>query len=113
MVKKKGWLAYGADSCGRIIVDGGALRALVKKGSSLLPSGVRSVEGCFDRGDIVAICGEDSPQVEVAKGFVNYSSAEIEQISGCQSKQIAEILGKDKEDVDDEIIHRDYMSVKA
>lgn len=113
MVKKKGWLAYGADSCGRIIVDSGALRALVKKGSSLLPSGVRSVEGHFDRGDIVAICGEENPQVEAAKGFVNYSSAEIERIKGCQSKCIAEILGKDKDDMDDEIIHRDYMSVKV
>ena len=110
MVKKKSWLAYGADSSGKIIVDDGALTALTKKGSSLLPSGVKAVEGSFRQGDIVAVCCESNPDQEIAKGFVNYSAAEIQLIKGCQTQNIKDILGD--ADWDDEIIHRDYMSVK-
>ena len=110
MIKKKGWLAYGADSSGKIIVDKGAVNALVKKGSSLLPSGVKAVEGRFDRGDIVAVVSENDLHTEIAKGFVNYSSAEINIIKGHQSSEIKELLGD--HELDDEIIHRDYMSVK-
>ena len=111
MVGKKGWLAYGATSCGKIIIDDGALVALTKKGGSLLPSGIKSVEGSFNRGDIVAVYGQNDPSKEVAKGFVNYNSSEIEKIKGCQCCQIADILATD--DWEDEVIHRDYMSVKT
>lgn len=110
MAGKKGWLAYGAVSRGKIIVDDGAFLALVKKGGSLLPSGIKAVEGSFAKGDIVAVYGENNPHLEIAKGFVNYDSAEIEKIMGRQSSEIAEILGDPE--AADEVIHRDCMSVK-
>ena len=110
MAGKKSWLAYGAVSRGKIIVDDGAFLALVKKGSSLLPSGIKEVEGCFAKGDIVSVYGENNPHQEIAKGFVNYNSAEIKKIKGCQCSEIAEILGDSK--FADEVIHRDHMSVK-
>ncbi|MGI5825057.1 MAG: glutamate 5-kinase [Bacillota bacterium] len=110
MVGKKGWLAYGAVSRGKIIIDDGALVALVKKGGSLLPSGIKGVEGSFSAGDIVAVYGENNPAVEIAKGFVNYNSSDIEKIKGCQCCEIAGIL--EAADYADEVIHRDYMSVK-
>lgn len=110
LLGKKGWLAYGADSRGKIWIDDGARKALVEKGGSLLPSGIRKVEGSFRRGDIVSVYGLNGPTTEIAKGFVNYGSDEIERIKGCQSREIKKILGVDS--CEDEVIHRDYMSVK-
>ena len=52
--------------------------------------GISAIEGEFSRGSVVKICGENG---EIARGIVNYNSAEIEKIKGCQSKDIASILG--------------------
>jgi len=103
---RKGWIAYGSKISGTIYVDEGAEKALVAKGSSLLPSGIKQVEGEFNRGSVVKVCGSKG---EIARGIVNYSAEEIRLIKGCQSKDIAEILGhKDYE----EVIHRDNLSLR-
>lgn len=107
MENKKRWIAFSSSICGKIFVDEGAVRALVKQGKSLLPSGITSVEGCFDIGNTVLIVGSDGK--EIARGIVSYSSEEIELIKGAQTKDITRILGhKDY----DEVIHRNNLVVE-
>ncbi len=101
---KKRWIAYGSSLCGKIFIDDGAVQALVGQGSSLLPSGVTRVEGCFEMGNTVSIVGPGDR--EIAKGIVCYSSDEIEKIKGAQTHDIASILGyKDY----DEVVHRNNL----
>lgn len=101
---KKRWIAYSSTVHGKIYVDGGAAQALLHKGKSLLPSGVTKVEGEFDMGNTVSVISPEGK--EIARGIVNYSSSEVEQIKGSQTREIAEILGhKDF----DEVVHRDNL----
>lgn len=102
--KKKCWIAYGSTVHGRIYVDEGAARALLENGKSLLPSGIIRVEGSFEMGNTVSIC--DPAGKEIARGIVNYSSAEVERIKGIQTREIARVLGhKDY----DEVVHRNNL----
>jgi glutamate 5-kinase len=101
---KKRWIAYSSALCGKIHVDEGAATALVKKGKSLLPSGVTALEGVFEMGSTVSIVGPDNQ--EIGRGVTCYSSAEIECIKGFQTKEISRILGyKDY----DEVVHRNNL----
>jgi glutamate 5-kinase len=101
---RKGWIAYGSRSKGTLIIDEGAVGALVKGGKSLLPSGIVSVEGDFDIGDAVYCL--DSRNNRIAKGLTNYSSSEIKKIKGRKTSEIEKILGYK---YSDEAIHRDNM----
>lgn len=104
MQNKKRWIAFSSSICGKIFVDEGAARALVRYGKSLLPSGITGVEGSFDIGNTVTIVGADGK--EIARGIVSYSSDEIKLIKGVQTRDIARILGhKDY----DEVIHRNNL----
>jgi glutamate 5-kinase len=101
---KKRWIAYSSALCGKIHVDDGAAAALVKKGKSLLPSGVTASEGVFEIGSTVSIIGPD--QREIGRGITCYSSVEIDLIKGSQTKEISRILGyKDY----DEVVHRNNL----
>lgn len=103
---RKRWIAFGRKISGVIHVDDGARRALIEHGKSLLAAGVARVEGPFSMGDAVRIV--DSAGREIAIGLVNYSHGDLERIKGCQSKDIAGVLGhKDF----DEAIHRDNLVV--
>ncbi len=102
---RKCWIAFGSKTSGLIRLDRGAEQAIVKKGKSLLPSGIIGVEGEFSRGYVVSLYGSKG---EIARGIVNYGSADIDKIKGCQSNEIMEKLGyKD----DDEVIHRDNLTL--
>jgi glutamate 5-kinase len=101
--RKRYILAGGNRLPGVLVVDAGAARAL-RKGSSLLPVGVKSVTGAFDCGDTVRVV--DSSGSEIARGLVNYSAADLARIAGKQSKEIEAILGSD---YDDEVIHRNNL----
>lgn len=104
LVNKKQWIAYSSAVCGKICIDGGAASALIKRGKSLLPSGVTGVEGQFEMGSTVSIVGPDGQ--EIAKGITSYSSTEIDRIKGAQTKEISRILGyKDYE----EVVHRNNL----
>lgn len=103
---RKAWIGYASKTSGAVTVDQGAEKALLEKGKSLLPSGITSVEGDFERGCVISIMGGSG---EIARGIVNYSSAEIKQIMGCQSNEIVRILGQ--KDFD-EVIHRDNLTLK-
>ena len=104
--QRKHWIAYTRKPSGRVIVDNGAKDVLLNKGKSLLPAGVIRVEGRFDRGASVRICGDDN--VEFARGLSDYSSSEIAKLAGCNSSEIEERLGFHYGDV---IVHRDNLVV--
>lgn len=106
MAARKQWLAGPTNLHGRLTVDDGAVRALQKKGVSLLAVGVVGVRGRFQRGDIIACC--DTKGREVARGLVNYSVTEIEKILGLTSDRIEQVLGYIDEP---EVMHRDNMVV--
>ncbi|HYS44487.1 MAG TPA: PUA domain-containing protein, partial [Geobacteraceae bacterium] len=91
---------------GRILVDEGACIVLSRHGRSLLPSGIVRVEGEFDRGDCVRVCGPDG--AEFARGIAAYSHAEVTKLFGHKSSEIEAILGYK---YGDEIIHRDNLVV--
>lgn len=101
---RKRWIAYSRPPKGRLLVDNGARDALVQGGKSLLPAGIRRVEGHFDYSDTVSCFTENG--VEFARGLVNYNSTETAQLTGRQTRDIEKILGyRDY----DEIIHRDNL----
>lgn len=101
---RKHWIAYTLKPRGSIIVDEGARRALEERHSSLLPAGIVSVTGTFAVGDAVSIVSEGGN--EVGRGLARYSSAEVAQLAGGQSRQIAERIGNH---AGDEVVHRDDM----
>jgi glutamate 5-kinase len=106
LASRKQWIAQ-LRTRGEIVLDSGAVEAISKKGKSLLPSGVRGVTGTFQTGDAVRCIGPEG--AEVACGLTNYGAAELAQILGLHSTDIASILGYRSSD---EVIHRDNMVVK-
>ncbi len=89
---------------GTIQVDMGARNALVNRGTSLLPAGIKDVDGSFRRGETVRLSLLDGQ--EFARGISRYASAELEVIKGVQSSQIASLLGYD---YGAEAIHRNDL----
>jgi glutamate 5-kinase len=77
---RKRWIFYGPVANGDLIVDRGAERALLKQGTSLLPSGVVDLQGEFDEGDLIRILNVD--QVELGRGFTNYGKEQLLKIKG-------------------------------
>ena len=106
LTSRKHWIAYTLRPRGRVVVDQGARKVLTGQGRSLLPSGVVRVEGEFERGACVRVCGPD--KTEFARGIADYASEEIARILGHRSGEIEEILGYK---YGDEIIHRDNLVV--
>lgn len=106
LTARKQWLADHLQLKGTVVIDAGAARALQRGGKSLLPIGVVEVSGEFARGDVIACVIPDG--VEVARGLVNYSSAEVRLIARKSSSDIKTILGFIEEP---ELIHRDNLVV--
>jgi glutamate 5-kinase len=104
--RRKHWIAFTLKPVGRIYVDDGARDVLLKKGKSLLPSGIAKVEGRFERGSSVRICGMDGQ--EFARGLSDYSGSEIARLAGRKSSEIESILGYHYGDV---IVHRDNLVI--
>ncbi len=101
---KRGWMLHQPTK-GQLLVDAGAIRAL-EGGRSLLPSGVKQVQGDFAFGDLLGIVLESAPERVLAKGISNFSSRELSLIRGIHSDQIEAQLGyKDY----DEVIHRNNL----
>lgn len=106
---RKRWIAYAAVPKGRLIIDEGAAKALLKSGKSLLPVGVVAVQGRFEAGDMVSVLAAgEKTGTEIARGLVNYASEELTRICGCKSKDIHKLLGH--RDFD-EAIHRDNLVI--
>ena len=103
MTRKECWIAFAFKTKGSLSVDEGAEKALLSRGKSLLPSGIVGVEGDFARGECVDIT--DGAKV-IARGIVNYSSADISKIKGSKSIEIERKLGYK---YTEEVVHRDNM----
>jgi glutamate 5-kinase len=103
LAARKQWLADHVQVGGRLHLDAGASRALAG-GKSLLPVGVTTIDGEFERGAVVTCVAPDGR--EVARGLVNYSAAESRRILGKPSGEIEAILGYMDEP---ELIHRDDL----
>ncbi len=105
LAKRRQWLAFASKPRGGVCVDAGARAALAEKGKSLLPSGVKSVSGSFEAGDVI---GVSEGGVEFARGLANYGSADLQKIMGRKTAEIEGILGSKPAD---ELIHRDNLAV--
>ncbi|MDO9621456.1 MAG: glutamate 5-kinase [Moraxellaceae bacterium] len=104
LTARKQWLAGHLQHAGRLCLDDGAVQALLAGGRSLLPVGVKLVEGDFQRGEVVACVDVSGEQVAV--GMVNYSADECRRIAGQPSERITALLGYADAP---ELIHRDNM----
>lgn len=106
VASRKQWLADHLKPSGHITLDAGAVRALTRDGKSLLPIGATGVTGEFERGEIVSVLGPDTK--EIARGLVNYGSAEAAKIIRKPSSEIEAALGYVAEP---ELIHRDNLVI--
>tara|TARA_B100000768_G_C11247241_1_gene362356 strand:- start:22 stop:1155 length:1134 start_codon:yes stop_codon:yes gene_type:complete len=106
LVARKKWLADNLKSNGKVFIDEGAVNALVKDGKSLLSVGVLSIEGKFDRGEVVDCF--DGLGKKIARGLVNYNSVEAKKIIGQSSDKIESILGYINES---NLIHRNNLVI--
>ena len=104
MRSHKRWMAFFPEISGTIVVDSGAVKALIDRGGSLLPGGIKEVQGEFTKGDIVDI--RDGSAKLVGKGAANYSSEELQLIKGKKTTDIMALLGYH---IYDEAVHRDNM----
>jgi glutamate 5-kinase len=103
VTSRKKWIAGSLEPRGVLLVDAGAVRAL-GQGKSLLPAGVKKIEGDFGRGDAVILRGPDG--AEVGRGLVAYDVADAEKIVGRSSADVLLILGFTGRT---EIVHRDDL----
>lgn len=102
---RKQWIAGTLRPAGALTIDEGALKAL-RGGKSLLPAGVKTATGRFDRGDTVSVVTPDG--TEVARGIVAYSDADASRIMGRKSSEIEALLGFSGRA---EMIHRDDLVI--
>ncbi len=103
---RKHWIAYGPPLNGELIVDEGAEQAILKRGKSLLPSGIVVVKGNFDEGDLVKIVNQKN--IELGRGLTNYGSEQLLKIQGKKSSEIQTVLGYK---FTDEVVHRDNFVI--
>lgn len=106
LTRRKHWIAYTVKPLGNLVLDQGAVEAIRGRGKSLLPSGIRAVEGDFDRGDAVTLSGLDG--APFARGLTNYSAEEVRKIAGLATRKIVDRLGYR---YGDEVVHRDDLVV--
>jgi glutamate 5-kinase len=104
LTAKKHWIAFSKKPRGKLLLDEGAQQAIIKRGKSLLPSGIIGVKGGFERGDAVRLCDRD--EQEFARGVISYSLAETLQIMGKQCAEIETLLGYKYRD---EVVCRDDL----
>lgn len=100
---RKRWL-FGAPPAGEIVVDAGAVKALVERGSSLLPKGITEVRGLFPRGAVVRIVSQEGR--DLAHGVAQYNSDALTRLVGRHSGEIAALIGYDYGSV---AVHRDDL----
>lgn len=100
------WIAHALRARGTVVVDEGARRAVVEQKKSLLPSGIRAVQGDFDKGDPVDLA--DEAGTVFARGLSAYDADELRRIAGRKSSEIEAVLGYRYLD---EAVHRDDLAL--
>ncbi len=103
---RKFWIGFTRKPKGDIIIDQGAKKAIIEGNRSLLPRGIKGVNGSFDKHDTVRIITEKG--IEIGRGITNYSSSQIKLIAGAKTSEIEKRLGFKGPD---EAIHRDNMII--
>jgi len=106
LTSRKHWLAFTTRTRGTLSLDSGAAQALLSGGRSLLPAGIRKVQGAFGMGEVVCCTGPKGE--EIARGLSAYSSEAIARIAGHSTGEIAEMLGYSNGDA---VIHRDDLVI--
>ena len=100
---RKQWIMGSLSPKGIIIIDSGAAKA-IHNGKSLLPAGIKKINGYFKKGDHILI--KDQNNVELGRGLTSFSSLEIEKIKGTHSREIKNILGYSGRE---EVVHKDDL----
>lgn len=100
------WLAHATEPAGSLHLDAGAVRAVVDRRASLLPAGITGVRGSFVAGDPVDLVDPDG--TPVARGLVNYDAAELPDLLGRSTRELAATLGSAYER---EVVHRDALAL--
>ena len=100
---RKQWIIGSVAPKGEVVIDYGAVNA-IRNRKSLLPAGVKKINGTFEKGDHILV--KDQNNVECARGLASFSSIEIEKIKGSHSREIKNILGYSSRE---EIIHKDDL----
>jgi len=101
---RKQWIIGSVAPKGEVIIDQGAIKA-INNGKSLLPAGVKKINGSFEKGDHILV--KDQNDNECARGLTSFSSIEIEKIKGSHSSKIKNILGYSSRE---EVIHKDDLA---
>ncbi|MDR2744805.1 MAG: glutamate 5-kinase [Desulfovibrio sp.] len=105
--RRKFWMAYQADPAGAVAVDAGAADALLHRGGSLLPGGVCSAEGIFQKGALVRVLHDGR---SIGVGLSNYNTTQLKRIMGLKRHEVAAVLGDAHYP---EVIHRDNLLLDA
>ncbi len=108
IIAKKQWLASHLQMAGTLVVDAGAVKAILENHKSLLPVGVHDVHGNFEIEDVVEIIHQDTGE-RIAVGQVGFNSADARKIANRHSDEVAAILGIPQEKV--AMVHRDKMAI--
>jgi glutamate 5-kinase len=106
LASRKCWIAFNLKPQGVLVIDDGAVAALLKNGKSLLPSGITDVEGNFNVGAPVVFRSLEKTVIGI--GLVNYAAADIHKIKGLKTNQIKNHLGHKPFD---EVVHRDNLTI--
>src|SRR5690606_13333431 len=86
LVQRERWIAFAGQPQGAVVIDEGAVTALLERKKSLLPSGVVAVKGKFEVGDLIRVL--DPHEQEIARGLSNFSTEELEKIKGANTAQL-------------------------
>ena len=98
------WLAHATEPKGTLVLDAGAVRAVVERRASLLAAGITAVEGTFHAGEPVDLAAPDG--TPVARGLVNFDAEELPALLGRSSHDLKRELGAEYER---EVVHRDDL----
>ena len=99
------FLAFFSEPSGDLILDDGAVDALIVRHKSLLPGGLLGISGTFQKGDTVRLL--NAKRVELGRGVVNFPYDQVAKICGAKSSELAELLGHPVESP--EVVHKDYL----
>ncbi len=103
---RKHWIAHTLKPQGSLLLDPGACRAIAKGGKSLLPAGIKNVEGKFEFGNCVSLLNEK--RKEIGRGLVNYNSSNLDQIKGMKTPAVRTLFS---DHFYEEVIHRDDLAL--
>ncbi|MFT3861180.1 glutamate 5-kinase [Micropruina sp.] len=101
------WLAYASQAKGDLVLDDGAVRAVLERKASLLPAGITAVRGDFLAGEPVRLV--DAAGAVIARGIVNYDAVDLPALLGRSTHELVEERGPE---FDREVVHRDALIVK-